>query len=116
MRLIDYSRLYQEKNQRIINLNDAPKEGQPALDHSYYLKYRLQPDQLKDIQSFLENNDPKKLRPHLETSKSDEATIDGISELTRENYEKELGKKAFTVIEVYSKKCPGCKQIDPLIP
>jgi thioredoxin-like negative regulator of GroEL len=63
----------------------------------------------------LQNKDPKILKPYLESSNNSE-TVEGILDLNRENYEKELVKKAFSVIEVYSKKCPGCKQIDPLIP
>ena len=27
-----------------------------------------------------------------------------------------LSKHEFTVIEVYSRQCPGCKRIDPLMP
>ncbi len=96
-------------------MNQASKESQRDLEHSYYLKYRVQPEQIMDVGVFLENKDPKKVRPHLETSKN-EQTIENIVEINRDNYEKELSKKPFTVIEVYSKKCPGCKQIDPLIP
>ena len=44
LRLIDYSKLYQEKNNKIIDLNMAHKEAQSSLDHSYYLKYKLNPD------------------------------------------------------------------------
>jgi hypothetical protein len=115
MRLIDYSKLYQEKNHKIIELNMAHKEAQASLDNSYYLKYKLNPDQITDAGLLLQNKDPKILKPYLESSNNSE-TIDGILDLNRENYEKELSKKAFSVIEVYSKKCPGCKQIDPLIP
>jgi hypothetical protein len=115
MRLIDYSKLYQEKNHKIIELNMAHKEPQASLDNSYYLKYKLNPYQIMDIGVFLQNKDPKAIKPYLESSNSKE-TIEGVMDLNRENYEKELGKKAYSVIEVYSKKCPGCKQIDPLIP
>jgi hypothetical protein len=115
LRLIDYSKLYQEKNHKIIELNMAHKEAQPSLDNSYYLKYKLNPDQIMDVSVFLQNKDPKTIKPYLESSNSKE-TVEGVLDMNRENFEKELCKKAFTVIEVYSKKCPGCKQIDLLIP
>lgn len=70
MRLIDYSKLYQEKSCKIIELNMANKEAQTSLDNSYYLKYKLNPDQIMDLGEFLQNKDPKVLKPYLESSNS----------------------------------------------
>jgi hypothetical protein len=70
MRLIDYSKLYQEKGCKIIELKMANKEAQTSLDNSYYLKYKLNPDQIMDLGEFLQNKDPKVLKPYLESSNS----------------------------------------------
>lgn len=63
----------------------AHKEAQASLDNSYYLKYKLNPDQIMDIGVFLQNKDPKAIKPYLESSNSKE-TIEGVTDLNRENY------------------------------
>lgn len=57
-------------------------------------------------------------KPYLEsTLEGDNSlSIEGIPSLSRNNWENVLKAKDFTVIEIYSKKCPGCKRIDPLLP
>jgi len=86
LRLIDYSKLYQEKNHKIIELNMAHKEPQASLDNSYYLKYKLNPYQIMDIGVFLQNKDPIAIKPYMESPNSKE-TVEGVLDLNRENYE-----------------------------
>ena len=36
--------------------------------------------------------------------------------VSRDNYAALLKKEPYTVIEVFSRKCPGCRRIEPLLP
>lgn len=52
----------------------------------------------------------------MESQAIDDHAIEGILSLNRDNYEHILKQSVHTVIEVYSKKCPGCKRLDPIMP
>lgn len=71
----------------------------------YYLKYKLDPDTLTSGHS-----------PHLETDTSADKSEESVRTLNTLNYQQALKTHAYTLVEVYSKKCPGCRRIDPLMP
>lgn len=57
------------------------------------------------------------MSPYLETDtlKNNESQIEGIQTLNRDNYQSILNKKDISIIEVYGRKCPGCKKIDSIL-
>jgi hypothetical protein len=42
--------------------------------------------------------------------------IEAIHTLNRENYKDLLKTHDISVIEVYAKKCPGCRTVEPILP
>ncbi|TNV85361.1 hypothetical protein FGO68_gene3696 [Halteria grandinella] len=108
-RLIDYGALVNAKTLQTISLdslNDplVKQKHEKDLDYLYFLKYQLTEENLTQN------------KPHFESSISQNQGIEGIQEVNRENYSNIFKNKEYTVVEVYAKRCPGCKHIDPIIP
>ena len=77
----------------------------------YYLKYRI-----NDIENLTQAS-LTSLKPHLESDVNPrDHEIDGITTVSRETYGPALKQADYSVIEVYAKKCPGCKTVEPLLP
>jgi hypothetical protein len=77
----------------------------------YYLKYRI-----NDLETLAQAS-LASLKPHLESDlKTREHEIEGITTVNRESYGPALKQAEHSVIEVYAKKCPGCKTVEPLLP
>ena len=79
----------------------------------FTLKYKIESlEQLKDISEKGLGN----LKPYLESDPNPHLyEIPGIPTITRDTYSKFLTTNDYTLIEVYSTKCPGCKRLDPLL-
>lgn len=80
------------------------------------MKYKVEENELFDIEKLKESIEGKGMKPYLENDTHMSGSIEGIPTLNRDNYQSLLGQRDVTVIEVFSKKCPGCKRIDPLMP
>ncbi len=85
-------------------MSDPAFKAKQDLSNLYYLKYKLNPETLEPS-----------TRPHLEIDIS-EKPDELVKTVNREDWNVALKKHSYTVIEVFSRKCPGCRRIEPLLP
>lgn len=115
-RIIDYATLYNEKTGEKVPLSALTdsklhERYSKQLTNLYYLKYRI-----NDLQTLSQASLPS-LIPHLESDVNPrDHEIEGITTVNRETYGPALKQAECSVIEVYAKKCPGCKTVEPLLP
>jgi hypothetical protein len=77
----------------------------------YYLKHRI-----NDLENLTQAS-LASLKPHLESDVNPrDHEIEGITTVNRESYGLALKQADYSLIEVYAKKCPGCKTVEPLLP
>lgn len=123
--------MYDSKAKKIISIRDVSDDLHPEykdatderLSHLFPLKYKPSSplkswQDLDDfVQEVLLSSSQSKsagCRPHLETDCSPSATGQ-IQTINTENAKDFLKRQNFSVIEVFQTKCPGCKDIDPLL-
>ena len=77
----------------------------------YYLKYRIY-----DLENLTQASlTSLKLQLESDVNPRDHE-IEGITTVNRESYDPALKQAEHSIIEVYAKKCPGCKIVEPLLP